>query len=284
MLKKTNFAIVGYGHIGKRHAQIINENRDSQLVAICDIKPKKDLDLGDFEIPFFTSVDTMLFSDIAIDVVNICTPNGLHAQQAIKALEARKHVVIEKPMALKKADCERIIYKALEVSKQVFVVMQNRYSPPIKWLKEVIEENLLGEIFLVQINCYWNRDKRYYSPNGIKHFWHGSKELDGGVLFTQFAHFIDIMYWLFGDIKNIQNRATNFNHQKTTHFSDTGVASFEFVEGGIGTLNYSTAIWDKNFESSITVIGENGTIKIGGQYMDQVIYCHINDYQMPILA
>ena len=139
---------------------------------------------------------------------------------------------------------------------------------------------MLGQIFMVQINCFWNRDERYYK----KDTWHGRKELDGGTLFTQFSHFIDIMYWLFGDIQNIQTKLRDFNHQELTEFEDSGIVSFDFVEGGIGVLNYSTSNWDKNFESSLTVIGEKGTVKIGGQYMNEVEYCHIEDYEMPELA
>jgi UDP-N-acetyl-2-amino-2-deoxyglucuronate dehydrogenase len=109
-------------------------------------------------------------------------------------------VVIEKPMGLSKADCENVIFKALNVSKQVFVVKQNRYSPPSQWMKKVVSGGTIGEVLMVQVNCYWNRDDRYYKAGG----WKGTLDLDGGTLFTQFSHFIDIMYWVFGDIKNIK--------------------------------------------------------------------------------
>ena len=158
--------------------------------------------------------------------------------------------------------------------------MQNRYSPPSEWIKEVVEKRLLGDIFMVQINCYWNRDERYYK----KGTWKGSNELDGGTLFTQFSHFIDIMYWLFGDIKNIQAKFDDFTHKELTDFEDSGVISFNFVNGGMGCINYSTSVWDTNLESSLTVIGSKGSIKIGGQYMNEVEYCHIKDYKMPELA
>jgi len=213
----------------------------------------------------------------------ICTPNGLHAQQAITALNHRKHVVCEKPMGLTKAACEAVIFKALNVSRQVFCVMQNRYSPPAIWLKEIIGQNLLGKIFQVQVNCFWNRDDRYYFPKGKKHPWKGTKALDGGTLFTQFSHFVDIMYWLFGDITNIEARVSDFKHQHSTDFEDSGIVLFDFVEGGMGCINYSTAVWDKNFESSLTIIGEKGTVKVGGQYMNDVVYAHIEGYEMPVL-
>lgn len=157
--------------------------------------------------------------------------------------------------------------------------MQNRYSPPSSWLKDVVETGILGKIFIVQVNCYWNRDKRYYKSGN----WHGNKKLDGGTLYTQFSHFIDLMYWLFGDITNIQSRFKDFNHQDLTQFEDSGIISFEFLSGGIGSLNFSTSVWETNLESSITVIAENGSVKIGGQYMDRVEYCMIKDYTMPEL-
>jgi predicted dehydrogenase len=198
---------------------------------------------------------------------------------AIKALEKDLHVVIEKPMALTKTDAEKVVFKSLEKHRSVFCVMQNRYSPPSVWLKSVVDQKLLGRLFHVQINCYWNRDERYYTRKN----WHGDAQLDGGTLFTQFSHFIDIMYWLFGDIKKINGRFNDFIHQNLTDFEDTGVVNFEFVNGGMGTINYSTAVFHENLESSLTIIGEKGTIKVAGQYMNEVVYCNISDYQMPEL-
>lgn len=276
-----NFAVIGLGHIGKRHMEMIRRNPETQVVAICDIKPKEQLELIDSDnIPFFDNIDALLNSGKSIDVVNICTPNGFHAQYAIKALETGHHVVLEKPIALRKQDAEQVVYKSLEMSKHVFCVMQNRYSPPSVWLKEVISQKLLGKIFMVQLNCYWNRDNRYYKPGN----WHGTQDLDGGTLFTQFSHFIDIMYWLFGDITNIKGKFADFSHKDLTDFEDSGFVSFDFVQGGMGSLNYSTSVWNKNLESSITIIGEKGTIKVAGQYMNEVTYCDIENYTMPELA
>lgn len=279
-MNKIKFAIVGSGHIGKRHADMVSRNAEAELVAMCDILPKENLGLEKFNVPFFSSIDELLASNLEIDVVNICTPNGLHAQQSIKALETKKNVVCEKPMALTKANCEVVIFKALQVHKNIFCVMQNRYSPPSVWLKQIVEDKILGDIFMVQLNCYWNRDDRYYKTGN----WKGTKDLDGGTLFTQFSHFIDIMYWLFGDIKDIQAKFNTFTHKHSTQFEDSGVVNFNFINGGMGCINYSTAVWDMNLESSITIIGSNGSVKIGGQYMDKVEYCHIKDYQLPELA
>ncbi len=279
-MSKVKFAVIGQGHIGKRHAEMVRRNEGCELLAVCDILPKEKLGLDQLREKYYQSVDELLKAHPDLDVINVCTPNGLHAEHALKALDAGKHVVVEKPMALSKADCEKIIYNALHHHKTVFCVMQNRYSPPSVWLKEVVDNKALGDVYMVQLNCYWNRDGRYYKPGN----WKGTQALDGGTLFTQFSHWIDIMYWLFGDITNIQARFADFNHQDSTAFEDSGFVSFDFVNGGMGSINYSTAVWDKNLESSLTIIGSKGSIKVGGQYMDQVEICNIQDYTMPVLA
>ena len=278
--QKVRFVILGAGHIGKRHAEMVRRDEEGELVALVDVRSMEECGAADFNVPFFHSLQEVLDAGLEFDVVNVCTPNGFHAEQCIEALNAGKHVVCEKPMGLTKESCERVIFKSLQVSKQVFCVMQNRYSPPSEWIKKVITEGILGKVFMVQLNCYWNRDDRYYKKGG----WKGSNELDGGTLFTQFSHFIDIMYWLFGDIDNIQGRFADFNHKDTTDFEDSGFVNFDFINGGMGSINYSTAVANQNLESSITVIGEKGSIKIGGQYMNEVEICNIAGYEMPELA
>jgi UDP-N-acetyl-2-amino-2-deoxyglucuronate dehydrogenase len=275
MQSSIKFAIIGFGHIGKRHAAILQNHPNCELVAICD---ENIASIYPPNIATFASCNE-LFSNktFSIDVVIIATPNGLHEAQALKALEMGCHVVIEKPMALTKIGCERIIFKALQRHKQVFCVMQNRYSPISVWLKSLLEAQVLGNIYMVQVNCFWNRDDRYYKKGS----WHGTKDLDGGVLFTQFSHFIDLLYWCFGDICNIQAKFNNFMHQHNTDFEDSAFINFDFVDGGMGSIHYSTAIWDKNMDSSVTVIGQNGALKIGGQYMERIEYCHIKNYTLP---
>ena len=277
--KKIRFAVVGCGHIGKRHAEMVVRDPGAELVALCDIRPKEELGIEAYPVAFFSDMTSLLQSGLDIDVINICVPNGLHAELAIQAIESGHHVVIEKPMALQVQDAERVLQTSLKYQKEVFCVMQNRYSPPSVWIKQMIDSGRLGKIYLVQLNCFWNRDERYYKPGG----WHGDACLDGGTLFTQFSHFIDIMYWLFGDIQHIQARFADFNHQQLTDFEDSGLVTFEFVNGGMGCLNYSTAVWNKNMESSMLIVAENGSVKIGGQYMNEVEYCHIKDYEMPEL-
>lgn len=279
---RIKFAVSGFGHIGKRHAKIVNEHPESALLAVIDndeAKLAEARELG-YQTELFSDFDEFLKKSTAdVDVVCICVPNGLHAPMAIKALNKKYHVVIEKPMALTKAECEDIIFKSLNVSRHVFVVKQNRYSPPSRWLKEIVQKEIIGKVYQVQINCYWNRDDRYYKTGG----WKGTLELDRGTLYTQFSHFIDIMYWIFGDITNIAAKFCNFNHRNNTEFEDSGIVNFEFRNGGLGCINFSTACWDTNMESSITIIGSKGSVKVGGQYMNEIEYCHIEGYKLPEL-
>ena len=276
---KVKFAVVGCGHIGKRHIEMIMRNPETELVAVCDILPEDKLNISHLNIPFYQSISSLLESNLNFDVLNVCTPNGLHAEQAILTLKNNKHVVIEKPMALNKIDCLHVIDVANQKQKKVFCVMQNRFSPPSVWIKNIVENKLLGNIYIVQVNCFWNRDERYYYTDT----WHGKADLDGGTLFTQFSHFIDTMVWLFGDIKNIQTKFADFNHQQLTAFEDSGLIQFDFCNGGMGTINYSSSVYDSNYESSIRIIGELGTVEIGGQYMNEVKFCNIKDYNKPEL-
>ncbi|QDA58624.1 Gfo/Idh/MocA family protein [Hymenobacter jejuensis] len=274
------FVICGVGHIGRRHAALVSRHERAQLVGIVDVRAELRPELGaEFGVPFFNSLDAFFASEIAADVLTVATPNNLHAPQAIAGLHHGLHVVVEKPIALQYIDAEDIVYTAQQTGQLVFGVMQNRYSPPAAWLKQVYNESRLGQIYLVQINCFWNRDARYYRPGG----WRGTQAQDGGTLFTQFSHFIDLLYWVFGDVTNLQARFRDFNHQGITEFEDSGLVTFDLVRGGSGTLQYSTAVWDRNLESSITVIAEHGSLKIGGQYLDQVEYCHLRDYTLPAL-
>ncbi len=271
------FAVVGCGHIGKRHASMIERNPEAELVALVDIANREDLGLDGLNAPLFKDLDALFESGLELDVVNICTANGLHVPHSLKALSNDKHVVVEKPLGLNTANCNEVISKAAAVSKHVFCVMQNRYSPPSLWMKDLVEKGAIGDIFIVQLNCYWNRDDRYYKKGG----WKGTIEMDGGTLFTQFSHFVDMMYWLFGDITDIEAKFENFRHQNSTEFEDAGFVNFRFLNGGMGSLNYSTAVWDTNMESSITVIGSKGSVKLGGQYMERIEYCHIDGYEEP---
>ncbi|WP_020401574.1 Gfo/Idh/MocA family protein [Gracilimonas tropica] len=282
-MDSIKFSVIGFGRIGKRHAKIIQEYEYSSLISVTDTDASQfeGAETLDIEAVQYNSIEEFLEKDQGeSDVVNICTPNGFHTEYAVRLLNAGYHVVIEKPMGLTKDECLEVIGAQEASGKRVFVVKQNRYSPPSVWMKSVVDEGRIGEVLMVQVNCYWNRDDRYYGNTT----WRGTKDLDGGALFTQFSHFVDLMYWVFGDVKDPKSVVKNFTHPKLKDFDDSGFAQFEFVEGGIGSINYSTSCWDKNMESSITVIGSKGSFKVGGQYMNEVEYCHIKDYEMPELA
>lgn len=280
--EKIRFALVGCGYIGRKHAALVSAHPEAELVALADTNTDALVALHASApgAAAYSSLPDLLAGPDEVDVIIIATPNGLHAEAALQCLAAGKHIVLEKPIALTKADAERIIFRALNAHKHVFGVMQNRYSPPVRWLKSVLDAGTLGRVALLNITCFWNRDARYYRAGT----WHGTRALDGGTLFTQFSHFIDILYWLFGDIEAIAARMISFNHVGLTEFEDSGIVTFRLADGGgLGSLSFSTSVWDKNMESSMTVVADHGTVKIGGQYMDRVEYCHIRDYQLPEL-
>ncbi|TDX00028.1 Gfo/Idh/MocA family protein [Dinghuibacter silviterrae] len=283
------FAVVGYGRMGKRHASLIGSHPETVLRAVADPYEKgpgenSSPESGPGEISgppvaHFDSLDSLLESPLSasIDVVDIATPNGYHAVQACRALEAGKHVIVEKPLALTGADARRIIETGVRMDKRVFVVMQNRYASAAHWLHSLVSGGRLGKIFLVQVNAFWNRDGRYYVPGG----WHGRKDLDGGVLFTQFSHLVDLLYWLFGDLSDIRSRWADFTHKGLAEFQDSGMVQFSLKGGAMGAFHFSTAVWDKNLDTSLTLVAEYGTIRLGGQYMERVDYCHLRDGAPP---
>ena len=285
-MSSISFSVVGFGRIGQRHAKIIHEHPECTLASVCDTDAQhfdQRGSLGFPDLPTYSNIDDLIQAEQTSgqrsDVVTIATPNGFHAPYAVKLLRAGYHVVIEKPMGIKSAECEEVLIAEKETGKHVFVVKQNRYSPPSVWLKNIVQSGTLGDILMVQTNCYWNRDQRYYSTSP----WRGSLDQDGGALYTQFSHFVDLMYWVFGDITNIQSTVRNFTHPHLKDFDDSGFAQFEFLRGGIGSINYSTSCWDTNMESSITVVGSKGSVKVGGQYMNEIEYCHVENYEKPTL-
>ncbi|MDO9373020.1 MAG: Gfo/Idh/MocA family oxidoreductase [Ferruginibacter sp.] len=272
---QKNFAIIGCGRISNRHAEQIS--KVGNVKAVCDIIPgSANILAQQFDATPYYSIDALLSAEHEIDVVSICTPNGLHATHAIKALKAGMHVLCEKPLCINVADGEAMIAAALENEKNLFVVKQNRYNPPVIYLKDLIEKKLLGKIFSFQVNCFWNRPTAYYQD------WKGKKEMDGGTLFTQFSHFIDLVYWLLGDVKLVQKNTANFAHP-TIEFEDTGTVLLTMQSGAIGSINYTVNSYQKNMEGSITVFGQHGTVKIGGQYLNELEYFEVKDLAVPQL-
>lgn len=279
-MKPIRFAVVGVGRIGQRHCELISHHDQAELVAAVDVDTQKSNQVTNtYGVLFYSSLNQLLQNGPQVDVVNICTPNDLHTQHSIQVLQSGCHVVCEKPMGLTSEQCQRVINTANETGLKVFCVMQNRYSPPSKWLKDVVSRELLGRILMVQINCYWNRSDDYYTSSA----WKGTIAQDGGPLFTQFSHFVDTLLWLFGDITDIHARFANYTHQKATEFEDSGLVTFRLQNGGMGAFNYSNCTWQENLESSITILGEKGTVKVSGQYMNKLVHCSINDYEQPEL-
>lgn len=273
MMGKIKFAIVGCGRIAQRHALYISKY--GKLMAVCDIRIDRARDLArEYNCGFYSNIDELLNQELDYNVVSVCTPNGLHAEHTIKSLKNGKHVLCEKPMAISTSDCQKMIDEARENDRKLFIVKQNRYNPPIVALKRVITEGRLGDILSIQLNCFWNRNNQYYLDSD----WKGKKELDGGTLFTQFSHFIDLILWLNGDIKRIYAITGNLNHERIIDFEDTGVIAFEFKNGALGTINYTVNSYAKNMEGSITVFGRKGTVKVGGQYLNTLEYQSIEDY------
>lgn len=275
MEKKINFAIIGCGRIAQRHAEEIS--KIGILKAVCDINELSATKLSEtYNASSYLSIDDLLISEKEIDVVSICTPNGLHAEHTIKALRAGFHVLCEKPMAINSDDCHKMIWESSNAKKNLFIVKQNRFNPPVQAVKNIISDGRLGKIHNVQLNCFWNRNADYYMQSD----WKGSKLFDGGTLFTQFSHFIDLLYWLIGDVKKVQAFTANYLHNDIIEFEDTGVVLLSFNNGVIGSINYTVNSFAKNMEGSITLFGEKGTVKIGGQYLNTLEYQSIDGYEI----
>ena len=265
------FAIVGCGRIAQRHAEHISKR--GQLVAVCDVVEDKAQQLANtYGATAYTSYTEMLANESSIDVIAVCSPNGLHAQHAIDGLKAGFHVLCEKPMGLSVMECGEMIQAAERANKRLFAIKQNRYNPPVAAVKDIIDAGKMGKVTSIQLSCFWNRNTDYYANS-----WKGTKDLDGGTLFTQFSHFIDLLYWLIGDVEEVTAYMGNFAHEGIIEFEDTGVVILKFTNGAIGTVNYTVNSFDKNMEGSLTIFGEKGTVKIGGQYLNELEYQQIQD-------
>lgn len=272
-MEKVRFALLGCGRIGERHAHHIKAL--GRLVAVCDVdQSKTDRFSAEFGAkPFYTLEDMLAACDA--DVVSVCTPNGLHASQTIMSLRAGYHVLCEKPMALSVHDCGEMIKAAENANRRLFIVKQNRFNPPVAAVKKAIDDGHFGKIYSVQLSCFWNRNPEYY-----RNSWKGTKALDGGTLFTQFSHFVDLLYWMIGDIRKVGGFTGNLGHDGIIEFEDSGVIACEFYNGALGTINYTVNSYGKNMEGSLTIFGENGTVKIGGQYLNELEYQQFRDFRI----
>lgn len=262
MHNPIHFALIGCGNIATEHATQIT--RVGILVAVVDIDFAKAKKMGDqYGVPFFETASSLYSTVQKLDVVVIATPNGLHAMQAIDAMQAGYHVLVEKPIALLTTDIAKMKVVAAQTGKQIFSVMQNRFNPPVKLIHELLQQKVLGNIEHVQVNCFWHRPAAYYTNN-----WHGTMELDGGTLFTQFSHFIDLLCWFFGSAKEVQASFKNTHHQGLIEFEDEGKVEILFQSGVHATMDYSVNEPIANREGSIAIFSSKGTIKAGGAYLN----------------
>lgn len=274
-MDKVKFAIIGCGSIGRRHIAVVDAEANATLTAISDINQNIRIEQSELynNIPHYENYEELLKTEDC-DFVNICTPHYLHKEMTLKAIEYGKNVLVEKPMALSVADCEEMNKAAHDAGVKLYVVKQNRYNTPVRLLKQVIDSNRLGEIYMVKCDVLWNRYQGYYDESP----WRGKKNLEGGALFTQVSHFIDLLVWWFGDVVDAKAHLSTKSHQ--IEIEDCGNASIIFESGVMGALTWTTSVYSKNYEGSITIVGEKGTIKIGGKYLNKIEYWDVEAWPL----
>ncbi|MGI8952787.1 MAG: Gfo/Idh/MocA family protein [Chitinophagaceae bacterium] len=276
MSRKINFAIIGCGRIAHRHAEEIK--KIGELIAVCDVDEAAGKAFAQtYQTKFYTCYEKLLETETLIDVIAVCTPNGLHAKHTIQALNKNYHVLCEKPMAIHSSDAKKMIEASEQNKKHLFIVKQNRFNTAVAAVKKALQINALGKIYSFQLSCFWNRNADYYKNN-----WHGKKQMDGGTLFTQFSHFIDILQWYLGNVENVHSFFANQAHKNIIEFEDTGVVILQLSDNILGTLNYTVNSYRENMEGSLTIFGEKGTVKIGGQYLNTIQYHCIDNYTISL--
>lgn len=273
-MSSIKFGLVGCGHIGKRHAAVIDHDPVAQLEVVCDIDDSESASLGTtYGVVHTTDFQQLLQHNL--DIVSICTPHHLHKSMAMDALNAGFNVLVEKPMALLADDAREMIEVAQKCQRKLFVVKQNRYNVPIILAGKALREGRLGRISMVQCNVFWNRNQGYYDQSD----WRGRKENEGGALFTQASHFIDLLVHWFGPVVSAQtNIATHFHDIEV---EDAGSTTVLFNSDVIGDITWTTNVYNKNYEGSITIIGETGTVKIGGPYLNKIEFWDVQSYPLP---
>lgn len=273
-MNNVNFSILGCGKIGTRHAVKMMDIKNIKLTSVCDIIPERAKSLAEkYNCKYYVRIEDML-KDKDIDFVNICTPSGLHSTHSIQCLNAKKNVLCEKPMALTVYDAKKMVEAANNNNKFLYIVKQNRYNPPVKLVKELMDEGKLGEPIICVVNMFWNRDDNYYNSDP----WRGTKKLDGGTIFTQASHFIDLMLMYMGKAKTVYSLMGTKKHK--IEIEDTGTITAKFINGSYGVMNYTTCATKKNFEGSITLICSKGTVKIGGEYINTIDYFQVEDVDL----
>lgn len=274
-MNKVKFAIIGCGNIGRRHIAVVDAEENAQLVAIADINKEVILQQSQLynNVPYYEDYKTLL-KEVDCDFVNICTPHFLHYEMTLEAIKHGKNVLVEKPMALSVKDCKAMNEAAEKAGVKLYVVKQNRFNTPVRLLKQVLDAGKLGNIYMVKCDVLWNRYQGYYDESP----WRGEKALEGGALFTQVSHFIDLLVWWFGDVTEAKAHLSTKSHQ--IEIEDCGNASIIFDSGVMGAITWTTSVYSKNYEGSITIIGEKGTIKIGGKYLNKIEYWDVEAWPL----
>ncbi|MGE7272673.1 Gfo/Idh/MocA family protein [Brevibacillus panacihumi] len=269
-----NFAIVGCGHISKKHVEAIRNIPEAKLLAVCDTVEER---LNEFQqlygIRGYRSLETMLQNEPEIHVVNICVPTGLHAKLAIQIAKAKKHVIVEKPIALSVQDADEIIQTCEENGVKLSVVHPNRFRPAIMALQNAKVQGLFGKISHVNATVRWNRNQAYYDQAA----WRGTKGMDGGVLMNQAIHNLDLLLWLIGPVSEVQAYAAT--RLRDIEAEDVVTATVKFDDGALGIIEAATTIYPKNYEESLSIFGETGTAVISGPTANWIKHWDLASYQ-----
>jgi len=262
---KLRFVLVGCGRISVNHIKALETNSESaRLVAVCDIDEVRAKAASEkTEAPFFTDIGTMLKS-VEADVAIIGTPSGLHPRHAAMCAKAGLHVVSEKPMAITLEAADEMIRSCDDAGVRLFVIKQNRLNKTVQLLRKAIEKGRFGRIYFAQTNVFWTRPQNYYDQAK----WRGTWELDGGAFMNQASHYVDMIHWLVGEVESVQAATATMARKIETE--DTGAAVLHFRNGAIGSINVTMLTHPKNLEGSITILGERGTVKLGGPALNKV--------------
>jgi UDP-N-acetyl-2-amino-2-deoxyglucuronate dehydrogenase len=270
--RSVRVALVGCGRISGSHVAAIDKIDGLELVAVCDVEIDRARAVADERgIPAFRTMEELLAGTDS-DVVAVCTPSGLHPAHGIAAARAGKHVVAEKPMAISLADADALVQACDAAGVHLFVVKQNRLNPPIQLLRRAVEKGRFGRIYLANTTVRWTRPQEYYDAAP----WRGTWEFDGGAIMNQASHYVDLMQWLVGPVESVVAKTATLARRIETE--DTGIAVLRFRSGALGVIEVTVLTHPRNFEGSITILGEKGTVKIGGTAVNRVEHWQFADY------
>lgn len=263
--RKVRFALVGCGRISANHIGAIRQHHERcELAAVCDVNPRAlDEAAGNSGAEAYSSLEQMLARCDA-DAVIVATPSGLHPEQAIQIARAGRHVITEKPMATRWDDGKRMVAAADAAGVRMFVVKQNRRNATLQLLKNAVDKKRFGRIYMVNLNVFWTRPDEYYRSAK----WRGTWEFDGGAFMNQASHYVDLLDWIVGPIESLQ--AYTATLARDIEVEDTGVISLRWRNGALGSMNVTMLTYPRNLEGSITILGERGTVRIGGVAVNEV--------------